>query len=74
MLSKGSIAENVRSNTPTQVNVDMSALENKLDQVVRAIGGMQVNMDSTKVGRVLINNSDTGGSVGVMRTQNLQTF
>lgn len=74
MLSKGSIAENVRSNTPTQVNVDMSALEHKLDQVVRAIGGMQINMDSTKVGKVLINNSDTGGSVGVMRTQNLQTF
>ena len=74
LLSKGSIAESARSNTPTQVNVDMSALENKLDQVVRAIGGMQVNMDSTKVGRVLINNSDTGGSVGVMRTQNLQTF
>lgn len=74
MLSKGSIAENARTNTPQQVNVDMSALENKLDQVVRAISGMHVSMDSTKVGKVLINNSDTAGSVGVMGIQNLQTF
>jgi hypothetical protein len=74
LLSKGSIAESARSNATQQVNVDMSALENKLDQVVRAISGMHVSMDSTKVGKVLINNSDTAGSVGVMGIQNLQTF
>lgn len=55
--------------TPTisTVNVDFTRLENKLDQVIRAIGSMEVNMDGNKVGKVLVNNNDAATTVGVFR-------
>lgn len=49
------------------INVDLTRLEAKLDQVVRAIGSMQVNIDGTKAGRILVTNSEAATSVGVLR-------
>lgn len=48
-------------------NMDLSKLEAKLDQVVNAIGRMNVEMDGQKVGRILVGRTDSATTVGVMR-------
>jgi hypothetical protein len=53
--------------------VNMDRLEQKLDQVVATIANMQVSMDGTAVGKILVNNSQAT-SVGVFRAQSRATF
>ena len=60
LLSRGSIT----SNTPT-VNVDMSRLEDKLDNVVNAISRMSVNLDGNRVGQVMATSAATVSQVGI---------
>lgn len=45
--------------------VDFSKLEAKLDQVVRAISSMEVKLDATKVGEVIVNNEKRVASNGI---------
>jgi hypothetical protein len=59
--------------TPTQpppvVNVDLAPLMAKLDGVVNAISGMQVQMDANKVGEVVVNNERRMAQSGAYRAQ-----
>lgn len=66
MLSYGALAPKEPAAVP-QVNIDLSRLEQKLDAVVRAIGSMEVKMDGNKVGKILVNTSDSARTVGVFR-------
>lgn len=72
LLSKGALLNNQPSRQ--NVIVDMTRLEQKLDAVVRAIGGMQVNLDGNRVGRVLVTNAEIGAQVGVMGVQSRTTY
>lgn len=45
--------------------VDFSRLEAKLDQVVRAIGSMEVKLDATKVGEIIVANERRSASNGI---------
>lgn len=63
----GQLAEKQTQSVAPVVNVDLSRLEAKLDQVVRAIGSMDVNIDGIKAGRILVNSSQAGSSVGALR-------
>jgi hypothetical protein len=49
------------------VSVDMTRLEQKLDAVVNAISSMRVEMDGTKVGKILVNSNESATSLGVFR-------
>ena len=55
----------------TSVNVDMTKLETKLDQVIKAIGSMEIRMDGSKVGKVVVAADQRAASTGVFRTQRL---
>jgi len=44
--------------SPAAPVIDFSKLEAKLDQVVRAIGSMEVKLDATKVGEVIVTNEN----------------
>lgn len=63
-----------KSSSPATPQVDMVALSAKLDQVIRAIGSMEVHMDGAKVGKVLVNSSDAAASFGTLRQQARATF
>lgn len=60
---------NVPQGTPAapMVNVDLSRLEAKLDGIIRVIGSIRVELDGNKVGKVLVDSSNAGTSVGVLR-------
>jgi DNA repair exonuclease SbcCD ATPase subunit len=64
-------SENEERATPTttQVNVDLSALEKKLDQVVQAIGAMRVDLDGNKVGKILLDGERTTSSRATLLAQ-----
>jgi len=51
------------------VNVDMVKLERKLDQVIGALGTMEVNMDGIKVGQVLSTSEGRALTDAVFRAQ-----
>jgi hypothetical protein len=44
-----------QQSTTTNVNVDMSKLENKLDKLASAFSGIKIDMDGNTVGRVSLN-------------------
>jgi hypothetical protein len=72
LLSKGIIAKSVGESEPNiNVNVDLEKLERKLDQVISAMGSMQVIMDGNKVGRVMSDNEQKASTMGVFQTQRL---
>lgn len=58
-------------NTPEQkpVTVDTSGIENKLNNFINALQTIQINMDGTKVGKVLVNNAEAASSTGVFKVQ-----
>jgi len=63
LLSKGAITQ--AANTPAPiVNIDMSRLERKLDQLLTAIGSMEVRMDGSSVGRVVAT-SEALSNIGI---------
>jgi hypothetical protein len=63
LLSKGAITQ-AASNPAPVVNVDVSRLERKLDQMLTAIGSMEVRMDGSSVGRI-VTTSEQRSSIGV---------
>jgi hypothetical protein len=72
LLSKGIIAKSAgESESNINVNVDLEKLERKLDQVISAMGSMQVIMDGNKVGRVMSDNEQKASTMGVFQTQRL---
>lgn len=50
---------------PAAPVIDFSRLEAKLDQVVRAIGSMEVKLDATKVGEITVNNEKRVSTTGI---------
>jgi len=52
-----------------QVTVDTSGIENKLNNFINALQNIQINMDGTKVGKVLVNSSDAAMSAAGFRVQ-----
>jgi hypothetical protein len=67
-LSKGKIASDTKQQS---VSVDISGLERKLDQVIKAIGTMDVVMDGNKVGKVIVNSDQKASVAGIFRSQRL---
>lgn len=49
--------------------VDTSGIEQKLNNFINALQNIQINMDGNKVGKVLVNTSDSAAIAGVFRTQ-----
>lgn len=70
-LSKGAIVADRASQPSTKISVDMTRLEQKLDQVVRAISGMAINMDGNKVGKVIATNEERVALAGVYKAQRI---
>lgn len=64
-------------NIPTgtqQVKIDISNLEQKFDQLIRAFTNIQINMDGNKVGNVLVNSTNAASNIGPLRTQSVPTI
>ena len=58
----------------TNINMDTSRLENKLDKLAQSFSNMNVHMDGTRVGKVLYNASDAAATVGVFGIDSRQTL
>ncbi len=63
-FQKGALAPTAQ---PAVTSVDFSQLERKLDQVINAIGSMEVTMDGNKVGKVVVGSEQRASSTGVFR-------
>jgi hypothetical protein len=64
------IGQSMGQSTAQQpVNVDTSGIEQKLNNFINALQNIQINMDGTQVGKVLVNASDAAMSAGVFRAQ-----
>lgn len=50
-----------------QAVVDTTGIEQKLNNFINALNNMNIVMDGTKVGKVLVNVTDTASTVGVFR-------
>ncbi len=71
----GAPPPNIQAPAATQqVKVDISNLEQKFDQLIRAFSNIQVNMDGNKVGNVLVNSTKTAANVGPIKTQSIPTL
>jgi hypothetical protein len=62
---EGNIAASTSATTATAAPVDFSRLEAKLDQVVKAIGSMEVKLDATKVGEIVVTNERRVANTGI---------
>lgn len=62
---EGNIAASTNATTATAAPVDFSRLEAKLDQVVKAIGSMEVKLDATKVGEIVVTNERRVANTGI---------
>ena len=65
-LQKGS------DNTPqptAPAKIDTAGIEQKLNNFITALQGIQIHMDGTKVGKVLVNTADVASSTGVFKAQ-----
>lgn len=51
----------------TEIKVDTAGIEQKLNNFINALQNIQINMDGNKVGKVLVNGSDSARTVGVFR-------
>ena len=56
------------------VSVDTRGIEQKLNNFIVALQGIQINMDGAQVGKVLVNYSDTAGTTGILRPRTSATF
>jgi len=71
----GAPPPNIQAPAATQqVKVDISNLEQKFDQLIRAFSNIQVNMDGNKVGNILVNSTKTAANVGPIKTQSVPTL
>jgi hypothetical protein len=70
MLAGGMFPQS-REGTTQQpiIKVDTSGIEQKLNNFINALQGVQINMDGSKVGKVLVNTADVAASTGVFRVQ-----
>lgn len=51
------------------IAVDTTGIEKQLNNFIMALSNIQVNMDGTKVGKLLVNSNDAAMSAGVFRAQ-----
>ncbi len=56
------------------VSVDTRGIEQKLNNFITALQGIQINMDGAQVGKVLVNFSDVAGTTGILRPRSSATF
>jgi len=70
MLAGGMFPQSREGTTqqPT-IKVDTSGIEQKLNNFINALQGIQINMDGNKVGKVLVNTAEIAASTGVFRVQ-----
>jgi len=70
MLAGGMFPQS-REGTAQQptIKVDTSGIEQKLNNFINALQGIQINMDGNKVGKVLVNTAEIAASTGVFRVQ-----
>ena len=64
-----STAEQSTSRTQTPISVDTTGIERQLNNFINALQNIQVNMDGTKVGKLLVASNDAASSIGVFREQ-----
>jgi hypothetical protein len=51
------------------ISVDTTGIEKQLNNFINALQNIQVNMDGTKVGKLLVASNDAAASIGVFREQ-----
>jgi hypothetical protein len=51
------------------IAVDTAGIEKQLNNFINALQGIQIHMDGSKVGKVLVNSNDAASSIGVFREQ-----
>jgi hypothetical protein len=51
------------------ISVDTTGIEKQLNNFINALQNIQVNMDGTKVGKLLVASNDAAASLGVFRAQ-----
>lgn len=54
-------------NSNPQISVDTSGIEQKLNNFINALNNMQIVMDGSQVGKVLVNASNAASTVGIFR-------
>lgn len=67
MLSKGALGKEITQQPSPEIKIDLSGLEARFDSMISAIASMKIDMDATRVGNVLVRNSESVTSVGVLR-------
>jgi hypothetical protein len=53
--------------SPQQIKVDTTGIEQKLHAFIVALNNIQINMDGASVGKVLVNASDAAATLGLFR-------
>ena len=71
-VMQANMSQMFASQQPPQINVppttvDTSGIEQKLNNFINALQGIQINMDGAKVGKVLVNTAEAATSVGLFR-------
>ena len=62
--------ESKQSDQPQRpVTVDTAGIEKQLSSFINALQNIQINLDGSKVGKVLVNTADASTSTGVFRAQ-----
>lgn len=69
MLLRDQILPQPTSTPQAPIVVDTSGIEQKLNNFIAALQNIQINMDGTQVGKVLVNTSDAATLAGVFRVQ-----
>jgi uncharacterized protein YqgC (DUF456 family) len=73
-LMQTDVSQMLATQQPSQITVpaatvDTRGIEQKLNNFIAALQGIQINMDGAQVGKVLVNASEAAMSTGVFRTQ-----
>lgn len=76
MLSQimGSRQQQQQSPPAAAPEIDTRGIEQKLNNFIAALQGIQINMDGAQVGKVLVNFSDVAGTTGILRPRTSATF
>jgi hypothetical protein len=74
MLAQMMGGQQPQQTSTAPVTVDTSGIEQKLNNFIAALQGIQINMDGAQVGKVLVNYSDTAGTTGILRPRSNATF
>ena len=74
MLSQIMGSQQTQAPAAPPISVDTRGIEQKLNNFIAALQGIQINMDGAQVGKVLVNFSDVAGTTGILRPRTSATF